>query len=483
MKKTLIAIICLLIGSVNLYAQNEIDALRYSRLNQSGTARYMALGGAFTALGGDFTTLSHNPAGIAIYKNSEVTFTPSIFIGKTQATYFGETNEDYRYNFNLGNIGVVMVTSPALRNPSSPWKNIQFGFGLNRLANFNNRVVMDGFNETSSYLTPYIDAADGLEPGDLNNFGTGLAYDTELLYEIDTLNHHYYIDMPNGGVRQRKTIDSKGSINELVFSFGGNYNDRVYLGGTIGVPYIKYKETSIYSETDEMESNNYFKSFTRTDKLETSGTGLNLKLGMIVRAADWLRVGGAIETPTFYTDMSDTYSTTFRAVYETAGTKRSSADGFFEYELNTPFKASAGIGLIIGKVGIISADYEYLDYSTARLRSEEYDFDAENSAIKTSYVKAHNIRLGTEWRYGSLSFRGGYGISDNPYKYGTNSVMSSYSAGLGIRTGNFFVDMAWVMSNMDDEYYLYSAPAGTDPAIADATINNNMFLVTLGFKY
>ena len=51
---------------LNLNAQNEVDALRYSRLSVVGTARYSGLGGAFGALGADFSTLSVNPAGIGL---------------------------------------------------------------------------------------------------------------------------------------------------------------------------------------------------------------------------------------------------------------------------------------------------------------------------------------------------------------------------------------------------------------------------------
>ena len=84
--------------SVSLFyysnAQTEIDALRYSRNDIVGTARFSAMAGAYGALGADFTTLSYNPAGIGFYQFSELTFTPSI--GNVVATtYFGGgKNED-----------------------------------------------------------------------------------------------------------------------------------------------------------------------------------------------------------------------------------------------------------------------------------------------------------------------------------------------------------------------------------------------------
>jgi hypothetical protein len=128
---------------------------------------------------------------------------------------------------------------------------------------------------------------------------------------------------------------------------------------------------------------------------------------------------------------------------------------------------------------VISADYEFVDYSAARLRASDYDFYDENNAIRSIYQKANNLRFGTEWRYGALNFRGGYGLSANPYVYGTNSALSSYSLGIGIRERSFYFDMAWVYSTYDDMYYLYSG----NVKAANTTTMNNAFMVTLGIKY
>ncbi len=54
----------LLLFSLFASAQNEEDALRFSRLTPFGSARVTAMGGAFGALGGDLTTLSTNPGGL-----------------------------------------------------------------------------------------------------------------------------------------------------------------------------------------------------------------------------------------------------------------------------------------------------------------------------------------------------------------------------------------------------------------------------------
>lgn len=483
MKKLSFALIMLFAFLSGLMAQNEVDALRYSRLNYSGTARSVAMGGAFGALGADFSTLSQNPAGIGLYKSSEVSFTPSLAITKTEATFNGTFRDDYKYTFNIGSLGIVMATSPNQGNTQSMWKNVQFGFGVNRLANFNNRILIDGYNTESSYLTPYLSDR-GIAPQDLGAYSSGLAYDADLMFlrnAEDSASWNYQIDLPDGGVNQRKSIESKGSLNEMVFTIGANYGDRLYLGATVGVPYIRYSETSTYTETDTEGNSDYFNSFTRTDNLETSGTGINFKFGLIYRATDFLRIGGAIHTPTFYTGMSDSWDASIKSHFDNGSSLTArSPQGYYEYELTTPMRAIASVGFIIGKAGLISADYEYVDYSTARLRAPDYDFNDENEAISTSYQKANNLRFGTEWRYGALSFRGGYNISANPYVYGSDATNSTYSLGLGIRDKNFYVDFAWAHSSMNEEYYLYSV--NYVPPV-DLKMMNDSFLMTIGIKY
>ena len=85
-----------------LSAQNEIDALRYSTQNIFGTAKFNSMGGSFGSLGGDFSTLSYNPAGIAFYNNSEISFTPSLNMNETNTSLNGNnfTNNIFGANIN-----------------------------------------------------------------------------------------------------------------------------------------------------------------------------------------------------------------------------------------------------------------------------------------------------------------------------------------------------------------------------------------------
>ena len=93
--------------SVSVFAQNEIDALRYSQNDVLGTARYSAMGGAFGALGGDMAAMSVNPAGIGVFTKSTGSVTVGILSAATDASFMNSSSSDSKVNFNISNHVVI----------------------------------------------------------------------------------------------------------------------------------------------------------------------------------------------------------------------------------------------------------------------------------------------------------------------------------------------------------------------------------------
>jgi hypothetical protein len=482
MKKLFFTIIIILTAITTSVAQNEIDALRYSQLYYGGTARSTAIGGAFGALGADFSSLSLNPAGIGLYKISEFTFTPSFYIGRTSSKILdAPQREDYKYNFNMGNIGFVYTFFKRGNYATgNGWKAAQFGFGINRLNNFNNRMIMEGYNTTSSLMNQFVNNANGTKPSNLNDFESRLAYDAYLINPIGDSSS--YTSIVNGDVTQRKTVSSNGSINEVVMSLGGNYSDKLYIGATLGFPFIRYFETSTYKEIDRDNKITNFNSFTLYDDLTTTGAGINFKFGMIYRPVDLIRLGIAFHTPTYYYSMQDEYSRRIESDLGVLGKpKASSPQGLYDYELTTPMRVIGSMAFVIGEFGLVSADYEFLDFAEARLRSDNYDFYSENNNIQGKYTSASNIRLGTEWRLDPLTFRAGYGMYGSPFTSGVNDgERRVISFGMGFRDKQFFMDMAYSYSKQTEDYYFY------DPTLVKPVKNEmkgHNIMMTIGFKY
>jgi len=478
MKKT-IAILITFAISFTLYAQNEIDALRYSLIGYGGTARFMGLSGAYGAVGADFTSLSQNPAGIGLYRKSEFTITPVLFSDNTTATYLGQQNTDNRNAGYLGNIGFVYAQS--MHGKAGPLVQLQYGFGLNQMSKFSNDMTISGFNNDNSLLNNYVDEVNysGDPPSSWDDFGAGLAYDVNLIF-YDSIDNRWAADMENGGIQQTRFIESMGSTNETVLSAGANIADKLFLGITFAFPFIRYESYTTHTENDVENLNSYYESFTRYEYLETRGSGFNFKAGVIVMPVKFIRIGGAVHTSTNYYNMSDFYYASMSSSFR-GGEYYSdrSPDGFYDYELKTPLRALGSIAVLLGKYGLITADYEYIDYADSRLWAYDYSFINENNAIETQYTSANNLRFGAEVRASIFTLRGGYGMYGTPYKgESTMGERTGYSFGIGMRKNGMIIDFAYNHSSFEGNYYMYS---GAPPS--HNLVKTNLYSLTLGYRY
>jgi hypothetical protein len=490
MKRKMLLIISQIFLAQVIIAQNDVDALRYSMTTSGGTARYASMAGSFGSLGADFSTLSSNPAGIGLYSKSEFTITPSFFMGKTKSDFKNTMSEDYQYNFNLGNVGFVWV-SDRRNDESTIFKNFQVGFGMNRINNFNNRMLMEGFNDQNSLIDTYVENANGIPYQNIENdtygayaFDLNLAWWTYLIDTVEGSTNQYRGALPaGGGVWQRKEINTWGSMNEMVISGGTNIQDRFYLGLTLGFPFIRYFEESLYSEIDVRNNIFDFRKFTKYDELNTTGSGFNMKFGMIARPSDWMRIGGAIHSPTWYGNMRDYWFTRILSEFDNGDAYSEwSPNGSYNYSLETPWRAIGSLSFILYQRALLSADYEFIDFSKANLRAGDYSFYDENSEIRRKYTSTHNIRLGGEMRFDYLALRGGFGYNMSPFADNINDgARYSYTGGIGYRDKNFFIDIAYVRSMQKEDYYFYGSPNVVFDPVKNTKIANSL-LITLGVR-
>jgi hypothetical protein len=471
--------------SVSLIAQNEVDALRYSDINYGGTSRFMSMGSAFGSLGGDMSAISVNPASLGIYRSSELTITPYFSYNQSSAMLQGTSLDDYKFRFQLGNAGIV---GTHLNGDENKWKSVSFAFSYNRLNDFNSYTRMQGYNNTSSMTDYFAAIANGKETTAFDNFNEGLAWDAYLIDPDSSSTNKYKTALPNYGELQVKDISTKGGMGEYVFAIGGNYDDKLYLGMSLGIQTIRYSETSEYSEVDTKDSIKSFNYFNYNKYLKTTGSGFNFKFGLIYRPMDWFRIGFAVHTPTFF-NLSDSYhssiTSSFNDTLHGDGLVINSPDGSYDYELTTPFRAIASTSFLINKIAAISVEYEYVDYSVARLRASDYFFRGENDAIENSYTAVGILRAGAEFKTGPISFRCGYGFYPSPFKKGfanENADKSIYSFGIGIRGDESYFDIGFSYSTQKEKYYLYDTSVIPN-APATVTHNNIGLIATFGFKF
>lgn len=484
------AVLCtaFFVASTHSNAQTDADAFRYSGTSITGTARYTAMSGAFGALGGEFSGLSTNPAGIGIYRSSEVTFTPSIYAANTKSTFFGNQISENKFNFNFGNAGIVLTNKLRKDEGSEGWKSWSFGFGYNRQDNYHSRINFEGKNPDNSMLDYFAENAGNLDYSSLNSFYEYLAYYTYLINpDNDTATTQYSPAISEYGQTQRYSKEGRGSKGETVFTFGGNYNNKLYIGATLGINSISYSEESTYEEITNSNVIDSLKSYEFKQNLTTDGAGVNFKFGLIYRPADFFRFGMAIHTPTWYT-MHDDYKNFMTSKFVNGQSYTAeSADGSFDYEMTTPFKAIGSFGFIFENMGILGIDYEMNDYSSTRFNSTNYSFFDENKLVQAKYDVTHTIRVGTEWKYLNLSFRGGVNYTTSPVKStytfsGSDYSKIGYSGGIGMKEKNFFLDLGYLYSQSNQYFQPYSLINESVEGVKNDVTTHN-FTITCGFKF
>jgi len=483
MKKIIIILSAALFFTLHVSAQNEEDALRYSRQFITGTARAVGMGGAMGAIGGDFTSLSINPAGIGVYRSSEFTISPSLNWNSTQSDFLGNKIEQTRYGMRIGNVGYIISNS---KDKETGLVGTNFGFGYNQLNNFNQQIYMSGINNTTSLLDNFTRIYNNPDL-QISDFYEGLAYDVDIV-AWDSAAGEYFNDFERGGYGQlqERKIRTSGHIGEYVFSGGANYNHKFYFGATIGIQRVRYDRSVEHSETDQGDKADYTEEFIFREDLLTRGYGFNMKMGIIARPVNFIRLGAAFHLPTLYF-LNDRFTSDIEAWYDPdldlSSKRAESPAGQYDYTLKSPSKFIGSAAITIGKLGLISLDYERVNYTNARLEGSGYTFIDENNAIQDNFISTDNLRMGAEIRLGTGYLRGGYAIYGSPIKYKDPTGDSKYSVlsgGIGIRSSDFFLDLSYASGISREAYYMY-VPEMTQGSSNESTLNN--VVMTLGFRF
>jgi hypothetical protein len=417
-------------------------------------------------------------------RKSELVFSPSIQSTTKSTSFFGNNSIDSKSTLNLQNWGFIFSSKLGKDDELPEWKYINFGFGMNRYSVLSSRTYIAGTNELSSIGDYFVQNANGTSKDNLSGVQSLLPYNAYFI-DPDTNKAGNYISQSKGNEPkfQNKIINSNGFIGETVVSLAGNYANKWYFGATLGIAKINYSEKSTFEETDSLNKSGNFKRFTFTDNFLSKGTGFNLKLGVIYKPADWIRMGVAIHT-TYTFNLVDVTSATMTTTFDTTEFKTASADnsGGYSYKIKTPMRLIGSLGFIIGKYGLITIDNEIIDYRQMNLYPAN-TFSITNQIINSKYVATNNLKLGAEINMKPFALRIGYALLANSFGKNYNSInqTTNYSFGLGYRNSNFFIDFAFITSQTKaDRYYLYdyySLPS------AKITTHKNIGVVSVGLKW
>lgn len=481
-------LIAVLTFSFSVFSQNVIDAVRYSNLTTQGSARFESMAGSFGALGADISSNLINPAGYGRFSSSLMSV--SVHYNSVNAkSKFEENNlETRKGNFSLPCIGLVYVKDNSLKNKGFLYS--QFGLSYNRIDNFTAVKRYQG-QLYKSLLDDFANQGNGLDANSLPPFTTMLAWNT---YAIDPDgNGGYAANLAlTDTTLQKRTITTKGGLGNFSFNYSFNYLNKLYFGANAGIQIVNYTDSYTHTEINNPNSTAAVDSFNYDYSLRTKGQGFNLKLGGIYLPNEFIRLGFAFHSKTYYnlTDSWTANMTTYRNDSVFTIPDSYIPVGKYKYRLQTPGKWIASIGFVSKRIGAINADFEFVNYPGNKLKStKSFSYDPEpnnysyqNDEIKNLLRPVVNIRLGGEIVIATNYFiRLGFAHYPQPYKKaysGSYQATSVYSAGLGIRIKKRFnFDLTYKLQNNNFDYIAYEG------STAHFKQSSSFFIGTFSFHF
>lgn len=523
MKRILITLTVALNCSL-IFSQTIFDALKTTENDLNGTARYSSMAGAFGALGGDPSAIKDNPAGIGVYRKSELTATLDALMQSNNSTWNNKTANDSRYSIGLNNFSFVLAL-PTWRNESgyNGLLSSNFSFGYNKLKNFNRNVKIksDAINSSMTDYFAYFSGSipnDNLEWDNYPQSGINNPFDNYDLPWMSVMSHYGKLitpvyDQDNGnflgygsllGLGETTTptymLSEQGSVNEYSFGWSGNFSNRFFFGATLNFQSIDYRADSKYSE--QFGSGG---GMTLDNTVTTEGSGANIKAGIIAVPVDFLRIGLSVHTPTVYSLTTRNFSTL--SFNSSVNGNIESPENYIDYSLQTPMQINASTAFIFGKKGLVSAEYVFNNNKGMKLMNNEgnaQEYMADNEDFYNMLNNSRTIKIGGEYKITEgFSARVGYAntsaiTNKNATKWMIPTTTRTdpeffahkrtdyFTAGLGYRESNWYVDFAYMNKLLNENYYAFNSTSmNQDYATKPATVltSSNSLIVTLGLKF
>lgn len=535
-------------------AQETYDNAPLAQKDLNGTARYVGMGGAMEALGADISTMGTNPAGIGMFRRSVINGS----FGFSSQSDAEEFNGADKTKMSFDQAGFVY----SMRSGRSSFVN--FGFTYNKSRNFNQILTAAGrLNGASQNKLSGMKNYNGiyalrskngtLSSPDATCSQLDYLYSNVILGDGNSIladkNGNMIGDNTDGFLIRKDGFsptfynatdysfgrESSGYIGEYNFNISGNSNDRFYWGLTFGLYDVHYDATTRYTE-NLVDGSNSIGSVTLNDRRKITGSGFDVKAGIIFRPVEEspFRVGLYVHTPTWYDLTSKNYTRLDNNLKKNQDDPSQSYGAYdygdineaYDFKFYTPWRFGASIGHTVGNYLALGATYEYADYSTSDIRindggtidywgnyyDESHSDEAMKQNIKQSLKGVHTLKLGMEFKpERNWAVRLGYNYVSPMYnkegfKDGTiNSYGTYYSsttdytnwkatnritAGVGYSCRNWTIDLAYQYSQTDGDFYPFMGYVDNENKkynnVCDAVkVSNkrNQLLLTLGYKF
>lgn len=413
------------------------DVQRFAERQIIGTARYVGMGGAMTAIGGDPSAVLDNPAGLGLYRRSEIALTIDETIDRTHQV--GSKDAYQRARFAAPHVSAIWAWGNPSKQRGMIYNN--FMFTVNRLANFNRDILVEGKDlgmvSTICNITNDMGgiAEENLQDKPWDNAEIGwlsiLGYEAYLINPMDDNQWEPAVNLTNGSL----SISESGSYDQYTLSWASNISNQWYVGLNLNIPTLSYTKNVSLLETDRINSAELKSLY------HLSGVGVSGSIGLIYRPIQAIRVGVSFQTPTMLSlsvqTEGDMYSNIAGQKYEVL----TPASGVISTEMVSPLRTSVSVAGQIGSEGLIAVQYDYAhssemeDVHTLRLGAEAQAYRGlflnAGYVYESSFMKEDPI-----WLLGYNEIR-----TDMDYRYTASSQYAS--AGIGYRSHVVIAQLAY----------------------------------------
>ena len=349
-----------------------------------GTPRYVGLAGAMTAVGGDPSAVKLNPAGLGIYRHSQFSLSADGSFSRFRQQGWG-SGEQYN-RWRLSQVSYVFsIISPE------------------RVAG----VV------SNNIMISYVKRADLLRNVTLNDRSRRQSNTQDWIETV---------------------LDESGYRNDVDFHYAMNISNRVYWGVGLTMEWSRARQTIDRWEYQAADKRDRTRTYGLSETFMGNTVGVGGCIGVLVHPIQMLRLGLSVESP-ITGRMRETDNYTERMTYPTVpdlNVHYDSPDNNTNWQMVTPMKVSAGVGLQWKEHGLLSLQYDMQYHKLIGV--------------------THTARAGLEWAITN------HWMLDAGYAYSTlyskqRTSLGVHYMGRWIRVGVAY-SYAWSYGSVVDSIYL-----------------------------
>ena len=443
---------------VSIFSQSPEEAVDFF-YNQEGIgSKSQAMGNAFTAVADDYTAIYWNPAGLTQLNSSEIHGDLYHLQFANEATFKGNTILEDRNFTKFKSLGF------AYKFPTTQG-NLVLAFGYNRIKDYDNFLYFSGFNRESNNL------------------------------EIPVTNQYYDVDyyLFDNNVLQTEEVSQEGNLGAWSVGGGMMLSPNFSIGLTLH--FYSGSQRYLFDFYQDDIDNYYYlfpddcDSYEYHQKIIADFNGWGATIGGLFHLNKSLKLGVAIDFPSSL-NVFETYSESGILNFDNGdyGDEANLGSGEWEYDVDYPFKFSAGIAFDLQQL-TLAGSFEYRDWTQTKfdvpagygLYDDFDDLLEENKDFADLFRETYNYQVGGEYRIkgSNLKVRGGYRFVPSPFSGADKKLNRQYfSTGFGYDIDqNSTLNLSYTKG-----YWTKYSIDGFTPGVTKESIQTDRIVAGINFR-